>query len=264
MILLSGLLLGCATGVPAEQYEGVADQLRDTQAQVTQLQNDINAAQAEKAEANAQLQKAQAEAAALQGQVGGLKEQYELVGATNAETAEKIAKYYHETHVYSIYDLFVCSDMAAEIWNMLKAQGIDSVVAVGSIDTPITDIILSDHAWVLAEVSPGEYLALETTGGFAAPKSQNAMYYSGWFFSSPKELKSYNQLIREYNVRVEIRNQTAAEINAVIEEHNKATNQQTADKLMAVYEKLQELLEDQEIQMNSLNAEIERLATEIR
>ena len=266
-VLLSSLLMGCAgvgVGVSQEQYEGVAAQLRDTQAQVTELQGDIKDLQAEKAEVNAQLQAAQAEAAALQGQVGGLKEQYELVGATPAETAEKIVKYYHETHVYSIYDLFVCSDMAIEIWNMLKAQGINSVIAVGNIDTPITDIILCNHAWVLAEVSPGEYLALETTGGFAAPRSQNALYYSGWFFASPKELKSYNQLIREYNVRVDIRNQTAAEINEAIEEHNRATNQQTADKLMAVYERLKELLEDQEAQMNNLNIEIERLATEIR
>src|SRR4030042_2066684 len=84
-----------------------------------------------------------------------------------AETAQKIVSYYRETHVYSSYDLFVCSDMAAEVWNMLKAAGIDSIIAVGRIDASIGDILDSNHAWVLAEVGSGQFLALETTGGFA-------------------------------------------------------------------------------------------------
>lgn len=47
----------------------------------------------------------------------------------------------------------------------------------------------------------------------------------------------------------------------MIEEHNRATNQQTADKLKAVYDKLKELLDEQEAQMNNIHAEIKGLAT---
>ena len=186
------------------------------------------------------------------------------MGATPAETAENIAKYYHETHVYSTYDLFVCSDMAAEVWNMLKAQGINAVMVVGNKDTAISDIIQCDHAWVLAEVAPGEYLALETTGGQVVPKSENPLYYKGWSFASPAELKAYNQLIREYNIRVDIRNQIAEESKEALVEHNQSTNQQTADKLKAVYDKLQELIGQQEAELNNLLAEINSLATELR
>ena len=250
-------------GIPPEQYEQVAAQLKDVQTKITEAQGQINDLQAEKGAVDAELQAAQARIAELQGQVGGLKEQYELVGATPAETAANIVRYYHETHVYSTYDLFVCSDMAAEVWNMLKAQGINAIIVVGNKDSAIGDIIQSNHAWVLAEVAPGEYLALETTGGFVVPKSENALYYRGWFFDSPSKLKSNNQLVREYNVRVGIINQIVAEANEVREEHNKASDQQTADKLKAVHDKLIELMEQQEAEMNNLLAEINRLATEL-
>ncbi|MFC1964123.1 hypothetical protein ACFLV1_01940 [Chloroflexota bacterium] len=263
VILLSFLLVGCMGGIPQQQYDQVAAQLVKAQEQISQSQDEINNLTAQKDEANAELQKAQAKVGELETQVSGLKARYELVGETPAETAAKIVKYYHETHVYSTYDLFVCSDMASEVWNMLKAQGINAVVVVGDIDKPVSDIVLSDHAWVLAEVASGERLALETTGGYVVPESQNALYYRGWFFDTPKALKSHNELIWEYNVRVEVRNQLAAEANKVRDEHNQATSQSTADRLKAVHDKLIELIEAQEAELSKINAEITSLATEL-
>ncbi len=189
--------------------------------------------------------------------------QYEIVGETPAETAENIVRYYHETHVYSTYDLFVCSDMASEVWNMLKAQGIKAVMVVGNKDTAIGDIVQSNHAWVLAEVAPGEYLALETTSGFVVPKSENVLYYRGWSFANPRELKRYNQLFREYNVRVDIHNDIVDEDKEVVDEYNRASNQSTADKLEAVHKKLIKLIEAQEAEMDNIKSEIDGLATEL-
>ncbi len=263
VFLLLFVLVGCMGGVSQEQYDAIAAQLVKAKEQVAQLQDEKGNLQAEKEAVAAELQAAQAQITELQGQVGGLKEQYELVGATPAKTAEKIVKYYHETHVYSQYDFFVCSDMASEVWNMLKAQGINAVIVVGNKDAAIGDILQSKHAWVLAEVAPGEYLALETTGGYVVPESENALYYRGWSFDSPAKLKANNQLVREYNVRVGIINQIVAEANEVRDEHNQATNQPTADKLKAVYDKLIELIEQQEAEMNNLLAEINGLATEL-
>ena len=187
VILLSFLLAGCSSGIPQAQYEPVAAQLVKAKEQVARLQDEVKGLTAQKDAANAELKTAQAKIAELQGQVGGLKEQATLTGATPAETAAKIVRNYHETHVYSTYDLFVCSDMASEVWNMLKAQGISAIIAVGNKDTAIADIIQSNHAWVLAEVAPGEYLALETTGGYVVPRSQNTLYYRGWSFNSPAD-----------------------------------------------------------------------------
>ena len=264
IILISFLLTGCSSGISKEKYDAVAEQLAKAKEQFTKLQDEVKDLTAQKDSADAALKTAQAKITELQGQVGGLKEQATLTGATPAETAAKIVKNYHETHVYSTYDLFVCSDMASEVWNMLKAQGISAVIAVGNKDTAVADIIQSNHAWVLAEVAPGEYLALETTGGFVVPRSQKVLYYRGWSFDSPADLKAYQYLVKEYNVRVAIRNQIAAEDRAVVAEHNQAANQQTADKLKAVHDKLVELLRAQEADLNKIISEINGLASVLR
>jgi len=264
VILLSFLLAGCAAGgggIPPEQYQQVSSQLQEAQAKIGQLQKDAGDMQAQKQAAEAAFKEAQAQVAQLQGQVGGLKEQFELTGSTPAETAEKIVRYYHETHIYSEYDLFVCSDMASEVWNMLKAQGINALVAIGDVDAPVTDIVLCNHAWVLAEVTPGQHLALETTAGYAVPQSQNVLYYRGWYFNSPKDLKRHNDLVREYNVRIAIHNEIVAKDKEVVAEYNQATNQTTADKLKAVHDKLVELIQAQEAELNKIHAEIDGLAT---
>jgi outer membrane murein-binding lipoprotein Lpp len=265
VFLLSFVLAGCmeSGGISQEQYEGIAQQLEKAKEEIAKLQSEFNDLQAQKQAFEAEIQAAQAKITGLQGQIGELKEQYELIGATPAETAANIVQYYHKTHVYSTYDLFICSDMASEVWNMLKAQGISAIIVVGNKDTAIGDILQSNHAWVLAEVAPGEYLALETTGGHAVPESENALYYHGWYFDSPAELKSNNQLVREYNVRVVIRNQIAAEDREVVEEHNQATSQSTADKLKAVHDKLTDLIEAQEAELVNIKSKIDGLATEL-
>jgi outer membrane murein-binding lipoprotein Lpp len=261
VLLLSLVLVGCQSGgIAQEVYDKVAAQLADAQAKITEAQNKLNELQASKDAAEKELKTKIAE---LEARLAGLQGQLSesgLVGATKAETAEKIVKYYHDTHEYSTTDLFICSDMSSEVWNMLKAQGINARIAVGNVHNAISDILLSDHAWVLAEVAPGEYLALETTAGRVVPESENPLYYKGWYFNSPADLKRHNQLVREYNVRVGIRNQINTEANEVVDEHNKAADQTTADKLKAVYDKLVELRDAQETELNNIMAEINSLA----
>ena len=135
------------------------------------------------------------------------QEEYELVGEAPTETAENIVKRYHETHIYSEYDFFVCADMALDVWDMLKAQGINSLIQIGNVKTRAKDITEADHAWVLAETSPGHYLALETTGGYAVYKDDNELYYKGWAFDNPKEYKRFVELKQEYNIRTELAKQ---------------------------------------------------------
>jgi len=157
-------------------------------------------------------------------------------------------------------DLFICSDMAGEVWNMLKAHGIDAVIAIGNTDNSITDILQCNHAWVLAVVAPGEYLALEATGGYAITKSENAYYYNGWYFDSPAELKKHNDMVKEQNTRVEIIMDIHNEAVAVAEEHDRTTNPTTAAQLLAVYEKLVEVRDEQDAKLQQVKAELDSLA----
>lgn len=263
VFLLSIVLTGCQGGISQELYDQVAAQIKEAQANITEIQGQAQAMQAEKEAVAAELQAARAKIAELEGQVGGLKEQYELVGATKAETAENIVRNYYETHEYSKSDLFICSDMASEVWNILKAHGIAAIIVIGNKDVAIGEILQSNHAWVLAEVAPGEYLALETTAGIVIPRSKNPRYYRGWYFDSPRELKANNQLVREYNIRVGIHNQIVAEDGAVVDEHNQATNPATQDKLFAVHQKLDELIKAQQAEMKNIQAEIDGLATRL-
>jgi outer membrane murein-binding lipoprotein Lpp len=261
ILLLPIVLAGCQEGgIAQETYDKVVAEFNEIKAKYTDALTKYDELKAEKDAVDAQLQDCQAKNAQLESQIAALKGEYELTGATLTETAEKIVKYYHETHVYSTYDLFVCSDMAAEVWNMLKAQGIDSIIVVGNKDAAISDILQSNHAWVLAQVEGGKYLALETTGGYSVSASKNPLYYRGWSFDSPADLKSYNALVREYNVRVGFRNLLADEVNDAAELHNNAASPTEAEKWLALYDKLKELKVDQENILNDIMTQINGLA----
>jgi hypothetical protein len=164
---------------------------------------------------------------------------------------------------------------------MLKAQGIKSLIAVGSVDVYISDITLSDHSWVLAEVSPGEYLALETTAGITVPRSKNGQYYTGWTYDTPDKAKEHQRLIREFNTRVEIINDIIAEINQVTNEYNDEVNvynsmigggysstqmndqMEKVNRLDAVKDKLNEIKDSMELELLNIKGSLEVIATPI-
>ena len=205
VVLLSSLLTAC--GVPQEELQNIIAQLKTSQA--------------EQQNTDAELKAAQAQVAELQGEIKKLNAQYEIVGRTPAETAQNIVKRYHDTHVYSKYDFYVCSDMAMDVWNMLKAQQIEAVIQVGSIEKSVSTITEVDHAWVLAKISPDGYLALEATGGYAVPEQENGLYYKGWSFGSPREYKRYIEIRQEYNIRVGIIEQLNEKAKTTYKEYEK-------------------------------------------
>ena len=256
-------LSGCQStgGISAEEYNDIVSQLNDATLQISRLQTENAGMESDMGLAEEDLEAASATIAELQVQISGMAGQYELVGDTTVETVTNIIEYYHDTHAYSKTDLFVCSDMAAEVWSMLKAQGIDARIVVGDIDIQIIDIMFSTHAWILAEVDDGQFLALETTGGYVVYENDNDLYYRGWYFNSPADMKSYNELVKEYNVRVSIINQVIAEDQAVVEAHNASTNPSEAAKLKAVHDTLTKLINAQEADLLAIEAEINGLAT---
>lgn len=214
-IMLVCLFTGC--GVSQEEYNRVSTQLRASQAQVTELQRGYN-------NVTADLRDSQSQVIELQDEIRELKEQYEIVGETPAGTAENIVKRYCETHIYSKYDFFVCSDMALDVWNMLKAQGIDALIQIGNTETGAKDITEADHAWVLAETSPGHYLALETTAGYLVWREDNPLYYKGWSFDNPREYKRFVELKQKFDIRSSIALSLASHKGKIHEEYEKASD----------------------------------------
>jgi hypothetical protein len=116
----------------------------------------------------------------------------------NIKIVSQIVSDYHKTHTYVGKDIFVCGDMASDVWDMIEAKGIKAVIMGGNVDEDISSLQHANHAWVMAEVSPKKWLALETTGGFVVYPEENRRYYYGHSFSNPRELKTYEELLHQF------------------------------------------------------------------
>lgn len=280
IFLLSFILAGCqSTGISQDMYDKLKSQYDEIVDKYEALTSETGDTQTETPGNNEAMETVLAENAELQEQINELLNKYVLEGATPAETAENVVRYYHETHVYDATDMFVCADMAAEVWNMLKAQDISALIVVGNLNRPITDITKCTHSWVLAETGPGEYLALEATGGVVKPWNTNPEYYRGWTFDTPAAEKDWQRLAREYNIRVEIVNDIISEINIMNIKHNSAIDQyntmvangmgnldeqeEIINRLLAVKDKLVEIQESMEEVLYSIQDQMEDLATQL-
>ncbi|WP_372961199.1 hypothetical protein [Methanoregula sp.] len=132
-----------------------------------------------------------------------------LIPAAPAESAKDrnirvikgIVEQYHKDHTYIGNDIFDCEKMAMDVWDMVETQGITARIQVGNVEKNVSKIEDANHAWVLAEVAPGQWVGMETTGGYlvcpvnAVCSVNNPRYFTGWSFSNPKELNAaYEQL----------------------------------------------------------------------
>ena len=148
---------------------------------------------------------------------------------SNLLKLEKIVQDYHETHIYSLVDLFVCTDTSIDVWNLVKTEGINAQICAGNIEQNLSSINNTyeelsklNHAWVLAETDPFEWIALETTGGYLVygnstnqtDVQRNALYYYGWCFDNPSEFKKFITLRDDYF-------KTCDEANRLVDEFNK-------------------------------------------
>jgi len=157
----------------------------------------------------------------------------------NTQICGQIATEYYESHTYTDDDVYDCDNMAQDVWNMLKAKGINARIAVGDFkpgsvsgigdEKPVNetsdsgnsglinvyDCICKDtgllnssmidnltHAWVLAEVSPGNWLAIECTGGYVVKSETDRKYYSGLTFTNPKNYRSFLELYSNWKKQI--------------------------------------------------------------
>ncbi|WOF15362.1 PEGA domain-containing protein [Methanoplanus sp. FWC-SCC4] len=142
---------------------------------------------------------------------------FELGFAIEDEKAEKIrilngiVKKYYEEHTYLESEEFMCADMVTDIWNIIETADIRAVIAAGNIDDSSVSPNKYQHAWVLAETSPGRWTGVEATGGYLVFENDN--YFKGHFFENPKDFKDYIYERENFN-------RLSAEIDDMVEEFN--------------------------------------------
>ena len=178
----------------------------------------------------------------------------------NILLCEQIATEYSNSHTYSKDDVYDCDNMAQDVWNMLKAKGINARIAAGnfesagdsriangnivhespdsgnlgeievpgrmydSINVSNSNIIDGfNHAWVLAEVSPDSWLAIECTGGYIVYSDENEKYYQGLTFSNPKNYRSFLSLYRDWKIKALDYEAERAYYNELIKPYNNAS-----------------------------------------
>ncbi len=139
---------------------------------------------------------------------------------TNIRVLRQIVEDYHKIHTYSLYDYFVCADMAQDVWNIVETQGMRAVLVTGNITDPDAGWKDYDHAWVIVEAAPQQWIALETTGGFLVYKNANPNYYRGTFFENPKDLKTNMDLIHDYNNEISRFAAIVSQYNEKMSEYN--------------------------------------------
>ncbi len=124
-----------------------------------------------------------------------------------ARQIAKLASEYERTHTYSREDMFACVDMSVDMWNQIQTVSIRAGLMAGNVETDIAGlrgenmgqyVALMNHAWVVAEIEPGRWLPVEATAGaIVSPLAPNySLYFSGEFFTNPREFKSFEELRR--------------------------------------------------------------------
>lgn len=193
--------------------------------------------------------------------VNSLKSQDRIQTDKNIRLCEQIANEYRSSHIYSKDDIYDCDNMAQDVWNMLKAKGINARISVGSFESAGNGRIANEtdlhrvpssgslgeieipnrnyaslnlsnsssienfnHAWVLAEVSPDSWLAIECTGGYIVYSDENEKYYQGLTFSNPKNYRSFLFLYRDWKIKSLDYESEKAYYNERIKSYNDASS----------------------------------------
>lgn len=137
----------------------------------------------------------------------------------NLDTITQILADYAKGHTYK-EDVFICGDYACDVWNQMHTKGIPARVAVGSAKRNIQNWNEADHAWVMAELSPGQWVAVEPQGKVVFP-GQDEHYYkclwlmdAGEFRKYEAERRTYNECANKLETATKDFNEFAAQYNA--------------------------------------------------
>ena len=105
-------------------------------------------------------------------------------------TVRDITSNYFLKHRYYL-DVFDCDQMSADLWDQVMAANITAKIVLGNSEKPVSIMDDVNHAWVIAEISPGQWLALDPTSGGYILKDWNPYYYRGLVFDNPIQMMIY-------------------------------------------------------------------------
>jgi hypothetical protein len=171
------------------------------------------------------------------------------------QIVELIAASFHKTHTYTLQGDFVCLDMAIDVWNQLRTYGIEAKIMGGNINENITAWNYrqlareSNHAWVVAKLSPTEKVAIETTAGVVIKPGMNnaSAYFKGIEFDNPGEIKRFDSLRKKAN-------EVCRDANELIKDWNEnvAGKQLRPDEIIAKKSRIEQRKQDCESTQNNL------------
>lgn len=115
---------------------------------------------------------------------------------------QDLVEEYFNKHEYSKEDLFVCTDMALDLWNQLKTKNIPANIVVGCLEKRYPAEEDFNHAWVVAGPISGKYVAMDPTSGEVI--LDNERYYNGFYFDNPKNLKEYTGSLDDYKSQANV------------------------------------------------------------
>jgi hypothetical protein len=171
------------------------------------------------------------------------------------QIVELIAAAFHKTHTYTLQGDFVCLDMAIDVWNQLRTYGIEAKIMGGNINENITAWNYrqlareSNHAWVVAKLSPTEKVAIETTAGVVIKPGMNnaSAYFKGIEFDNPGEIKRFDSLRKKTN-------EVCRDANELIKDWNEnvAGKQLRPDEIIAKKSRIEQRKQDCESTQNNL------------
>lgn len=167
----------------------------------------------------------------------------------------RIAAEFQRNHSYTLEGDFVCLDMAIDVWNQLVSKGIEAKIMGGNIQENITAwsyrqlVRESNHAWVVAKLSPAEKVAVETTAGIVIqPGMKNASaYFKGVEFDNPGQIKKFDLLRKKARDVCRDANQLISDWN-----ENVAGKQRRSDETIAKQSRLEQRKQDCENTQNDL------------
>jgi len=125
-----------------------------------------------------------------------------------------LARDYYDNHEYTLERGYVCLDMAMDFWDVVIAHKMNAKIVVGNRTRMPDAIINANHAWVIVEVEPDNWVPVEVVNGSVMYGTD--IYYHGWIFNSPQEIKDfldeYDIVIAHWNTFVRARSKYNEEV----------------------------------------------------
>jgi hypothetical protein len=153
---------------------------------------------------------------------------------TNISVLEQIVEDFHKTNAISgISDICSHARLAQDLWGLVNAKGVRALLVGGDADNPAADWTNYDRTWVVAEVLPGQWVALDATMGTLVYRQDNPLYYTGIIFENPADMQTWIRLRPVYFTQLKKVETIRQQRNATMEEY--ASELRDYNELLADY-----------------------------